>query len=83
MKAEITKTELLNILTQGFDNIPNDVELEVLKDGKVYLYCIGFQQPTWLDGIHYMNSDATIEIYDLGNDNGAGETIEWEYNSEK
>ena len=85
MKNVIKKSELMGILKQGFNEIPDDVELEVSEDGKVYVYCPGFIQPEWMDGVHYMNTDATIEVYDLG-DGCVDEDDEpciWEYNSEE
>lgn len=85
MKNEIKKSELMGILKQGFNDIPEDVELEVTEDGKVYVFCPGFQQPDWMHGVHYMNSDATIEVYDLGDGcfEEDDEPCEWEYNSEE
>jgi hypothetical protein len=73
MKTRIYKSELMDILRQGYPGIPDDVELYVSCDGKVTVYCPGFKQPDWLDGIHYMHPDATIEIYDLG------DKTEWDY----
>ena len=85
MKNEIKKSELMGILKQGFNDIPEDVELEVTEEGKVYVFCPGFQQPGWMDGVHYMNPDATIEVYDLGDVciKEDDEPCEWEYNSEE
>ena len=84
MKNTITKSELMGILEQGFENIPSDVDLEVTEEGEVYVYCPGFQQPEWLDGVHYMNSDATIEVYELGDGciEEDDEPCAWEYDSE-
>ena len=73
MKTRIYRSELLDILRQGYPDIPNDVELYVSDDGKVTVYCPGFKQPEWLDGVYYMRPDATIEIYDLG------DKTEWDY----
>ena len=73
--ATITRSEIMSILSQVFD-IPSDVELQVEEDGTVSIYCPGFIQPEWLEGVHYMSSDATIELYELGNE------YTWKYDSE-
>ncbi len=73
MKTKIYRSELMDILRQGYPDIPDDVELYVSGDGKVTVYCPGFKQPEWLDGVYYMRPDATIEIYDLGDE------TEWDY----
>lgn len=73
MEKRIYKSELLDILRQGYPDIPHDVDLDVSHDGIVTVWCRGFMQPDWLHGNFYMNSDATIEIYELGSE------YEWEY----
>lgn len=73
MKTRIYRSELLDILRQGYPDIPDDVELYVSGDGKVSVFCYGFRQPDWLKGVFYMNPDAKIEIYDLGDE------FEWDY----